>query len=161
MFNNINYKEVSPYFAYDYTTGKIYWKKKTKNTKIGDEAGFINNYGYRIIKLKRKRMTAGRLAWIMFYGKDSKKIIDHKNGNRLDNRIENLREANYSQNNANSKVKSHNKLGVKGVRKTGNIYQARVTKNGVLHTVSGFKTIKEASKARADMHKELFGEFGN
>jgi hypothetical protein len=155
----IDYKTFIQYFIYDYENGKIYWKKKTRNTKVGDEAGSLHRFGYIKICLNGKRVQASRLAWTLFYGREPKDCIDHIDGDRSNNRICNLREATSQQNNMNAKVRSHNKLGVRGVYKKGNRYQPRITKDGIALKLGWYDSIEEASAARREAENKLFGNF--
>lgn len=87
--------------------------------------------------------------------------IDHINGNRLDNRIENLRFATRSQNKMNAKVYKNNKLGLKGVHfvEKTHKFRASITLNKKKSMLGTFKTKEEAARAYDKKAKELFGEF--
>lgn len=63
--------------------------------------GSIDHYGYLIIKVKGVQLKAHRVAWLLCYGDFPKSELDHINRNKLDNRIENLRESNRTQQNRN------------------------------------------------------------
>ena len=88
---------------------------------------------------------------------DKNTIIDHINGNTLDNRKVNLRIATRQQNNANRIVK--NTLGYRGVRINGNRYGAQIKFNGELIWLGTFDTKEEAAIAYDKKAVELFGEF--
>lgn len=78
-------------------------------------------------------------------------IVDHINQNKIDNRRENLRFVNRSQNAINSKtVWSNSKTGVKGVsfRKGRGLYEAYITRNGKTVKLGYFKTLEQAKTAR-------------
>lgn len=62
--------------------------------------------GYVILKIKGRQYKAHRLIFAMFNGRLPKEEIDHINRNRSDNRIENLRECNRSENVMNSTLKT-------------------------------------------------------
>ncbi len=96
---------------------------------------------------------------------DTKDHADHINGNRLDNRRENLRKCTQTENNRN--VIPYGKTGYIGV-----VYDKRKTKNGEwvgikaqLRTggknicIGRFNTEIEAAKARDEASKKYFGEF--
>ncbi len=87
--------------------------------------------------------------------------IDHKNGNRLDNRRSNLRLATHSQNLANSRIRPNNKSGFKGVNKgTGNArWAARITVNYKLIQLGLFNSPENAALAYDEAARHYFGEF--
>lgn len=100
---------------FEYKDGKLHWKiSPANNVKIDDLAGSIDSHGYSQIKIKQKLYLTHRLIFLMFKGY-LPKYIDHADGNRLNNKIENLREATFSQNQHNRKVGKNNTSGVKGV----------------------------------------------
>ena len=88
-------------------------------------------------------------------------IIDHINGNPLDNRKCNLRIATPTQNNMNMKKRSDNISGYKGVgwQKKRNKWRARITINKKTIELGYFNTIEEAIKARQKAEEEYFGEY--
>jgi hypothetical protein len=81
----------------------------------GREAGILNDNGYRIVSIDSKRFRAHRIIWLLFNGEMPSSDIDHINGIRDDNRIENLRVVSRSENLKNQKIRSDNKSGVIGV----------------------------------------------
>jgi hypothetical protein len=100
---------------YDLETGIFTWKvNKSQRTKIGDVAGWLYN-GYREIEINDKKYKSHRLAWLYVNGEMPKNLIDHIDGNRSNNKISNLREATYQENNENYKTPKTNKSGVKNV----------------------------------------------
>ena len=86
-------------------------------------------------------------------------IIDHRNGDPLDNRRANLRVATKSQNAANIGRISTNKTGLKGVSKRGQKFRAFIHKDGTTMYLGSFKTPKEAACRYDREAKKLFGEF--
>lgn len=89
--------------------------------------------------------------------------IDHKNGNRLDNRKSNLRIASQSQNMANTRIRKDNVLGFKGVSersipRQGN-FLAKICFNGKPLFIGSFKNPIDAAKAYDKKAIELFGDF--
>jgi len=100
---------------FTYKDGKLYWSKSlSRNVKIGSLAGSLNGAGYIHTQINGKRYANHRLIFMYHYGYFPK-IIDHIDGNTINNNIENLREANQSQNLCNSKLSTRNTSGIKGV----------------------------------------------
>ena len=119
------------------------------NSKKGAIAGWVGVKGYRKIRLNGKNYLVHRIVWLMVHGKFAIDGIDHINGNKLDNRISNLREATNGQNLQNLiKAMSNNKLGLLGVRlhKHGR-FQARITLNGKVKYLGYFDTPEDAHDA--------------
>lgn len=86
-------------------------------------------------------------------------IVDHINGKTLDNRKQNLRLCSHSENVKNAGVNKNNRLGVKGVRKLDNHYEARIQCNKKRLFIGCFMTLEEAETAYKQKANELFGEF--
>ena len=147
-------------FSYDPTTGILIRKiNVTYFAKTGQEAGWLDSSGYRRLEIKGKPYLVHRLAWFMTYGTWPEHQIDHVNGLRSDNRLLNLREATVFDNTRNAALRKDNSKGVKGVRKTGNLWYARIQVNGVNHSYGGFADIESAKTAYATAAKLYFGEF--
>lgn len=81
--------------------------------RAGECAGTVQKYC--MITIDRRRYMAHRLAWFYVYGAWPNGDLDHINGDKLDNRIANLREATRKQNMQNVRQHKHNTSGVKGV----------------------------------------------
>jgi hypothetical protein len=89
---------------------------------------------------------------------------DHRNGDTLDNRRSNLREATNEQNAQNRKTPKTNRSGAKGVSLDGfkngaPRYAASISANGKKHWLGRFDTIEEAQAAYLAAAAELHGEF--
>lgn len=111
--------ELKRYFAYDAETGLFTWNAQRTGRgirhKIGAIAGSIDGKGYWRLHLNDFEMRAHRVAWAFVYGRWPEKQIDHINGDKLDNRIVNLREATSTQNHFNRDEQTNNTSGIKGV----------------------------------------------
>jgi len=84
-------------------------------------------------------------------------MIDHKNGNPLDNRKHNLRLCTHSQNNANQRGKRHTRY--KGVCRCGNRWKARIGWQKKVFQVGMFETEVEAAEAYNLAARRVHGEF--
>lgn len=100
---------------FDYDGNNLIPKIKTSNrTKLGKVAGYINNHGYRIVGADGTQYLAHRLIWLYVFGGWPKEI-DHINRIRDDNRIENIRNVDSSENNKNLPIRKDSKTGIIGV----------------------------------------------
>ena len=102
-------------------TGDITWKyvKPRSSVKIGDSAGYIGTLGYRAIKLDKKLYMAHRLMYFKFNPDfDQKNYIDHRDGIKTNNALNNLREVTTSQNCMNRTLRSNNSSGHKNISKS-------------------------------------------
>lgn len=142
----------------EYRDGELYWKQPGKSRQMGRPAGGINGDGYRRIKINRKLYAVHRLVWVM-HGNDPVPFVDHINGDVLDNRIENLREATHSQNCMNRRQRSDNKSGIKGVMRKKDKWYGCVTLNYKVYPAGYFDLKEDAAAAVDKLRKELHGEF--
>lgn len=87
--------------------------------------------------------------------------VDHRNGDGLDNQRSNLREATRTQNNANSRRRTDNTSGFKGVTLDARIgrWNARIHVNGRRRSLGYFATAEQAAVAYDSAAREIFGEF--
>jgi hypothetical protein len=118
--------------------------------KAGSEAGStgVHNDGYKKIKLDKVFYSAHRLAWFYVFGVWPTGQIDHINGNRLDNRIENLRDVPKQINSENTrKARSDSLSGIQGVAAHGLRWKAAITVNGKKRHLGVFKTQDAAHEA--------------
>lgn len=111
----ITQEKVKEFF--DYKNGNLIWRKTLKKNQVcvGDVAGGIDSNGYRIIKVDGRHYKAHRLVWLWFYGYFPEGFLDHKDKNRSNNKIDNLREASRQCNIRNCGNYKNNTSGVKGV----------------------------------------------
>ena len=86
-------------------------------------------------------------------------VVDHRNGNPLDNRRSNLRVCTQKQNMRNRKKAKHSKQPYKGVAWDGWSWRARITVNGRRYNLGSYATAIEAARAYDFTARRLFGEF--
>jgi hypothetical protein len=135
---------------YDPETGKL-WR----------EAGSSDGRGYIYVQFQKKHHLAHRVAWFLHYGSWPDGLIDHINGNKSDNRIKNLRLANFSENQLNRNRTSSNTSGHKGVsyHKHRKRWQALISVDGKNKFLGSFNTALEAADAYNEAALKYHGEF--
>lgn len=170
-------------FSYNPETGEVHWKKRPRhhfkseasmNRANGQQAGKLagsdDGSGYIRISIslpvegrKVVHLRAHRIAFVIHYGRWPLVHIDHINNVKNDNRISNLRECDDAQNIKNSKRRSTNTVGLKGVTfisKT-NRFRAQIVCDYKLKFLGEFATAEEAHAAYCKAATELHGEFAN
>lgn len=158
-------------YRFDSETGLIFFNERTPDDFRGKANGvekicyvFNRNYagkeafatkhimGYKQGTILKKKYLAHRVAWALHYGFWPSGEIDHINGNKVDNRIDNLRDVNHRENGLNQKLKSNNKSGVNGVLWDKSIgkWSARIMVDGKLHILLNTSSFEEACNARRE-----------
>lgn len=101
-----------------FTSTKVWniWKTKCSGKEAG---GFTrsreNATAYRYVSLGGVKYAAHRVVWLLSYGEWPKGVVDHIDGNGLNNSLENLQDTDQVYNSRNSQMNSLNKSGVCGV----------------------------------------------
>ncbi len=148
---------------YDPETGELRWKERpvwmfkkhhearSWNTRRrGRLASSKCGNDYLRVTVLYRNFYAHRVVWALCNGKWPSQQIDHINGNRADNRIENLRDVECAQNQRNMGRSIRNKSGVTGVWWDGarSKWQATIwVRKKVVH-LGRFKKKREAIAAR-------------
>ena len=148
--NMLTYNGLKELLNYNPETGIFNWKIDRGNKKSGDLAGCIDSHGYVIIRTSKIGYKAHRLAWFYVYGTWPENHIDHINGIRNDNRIENLRDVSRSINVQNQKIaQRNNKSGLLGViwNKAINKFVAAIRINGKTTVIGKFDSKELAHEA--------------
>lgn len=150
--------------AYNPETGKMVWRVRPVEHFAGERAdrehkrwngvyagspalSYVNTGGYLCGHFDRISITAHRAAWAIHYGYWPDEI-DHINGDRTDNRIENLRDVSRSENNKNKARRLG--VAVQGVRKGRHRdnWTAEIRADGKSIHIGTFDTFEAAAAAR-------------
>jgi len=149
---NLTQARLKELFYYKADTGQLIRRiPVSNNTKKDDIAGNIDLYhGYHKIMVDRSSYRAHRLIWLYAHGEWPSHQIDHINGDRSDNRLENLRCVTNTENCKNQMKKSNNTSGVVGVswRKREGTWCAYITINGVQTGLGYYDNLFDAVCAR-------------
>jgi hypothetical protein len=127
-----------------------------------DKGGYCTVVIYCIDKRVAKKIH--RLVAITFLeNEDDKPCIDHIDGNRQNNHIENLRFATYSENSHNAKTRKDNISGHKGIRydEITKRWRVRITIDGTQIHLGGYVNKEDAIQARITRANQAFGVFVN
>lgn len=160
----LSQEELKSLVHYEPKTGVFTRLTCRRGDKVGKQAGFISSYsGYVMVSLNNKIYRAHRLAWLYIYGRWPTEFIDHINRVRHDNRIENLRECNKSQNMCNMDTPKHNTTGVKGVYwyKAYKKWVVNVKHNKKMHFIGYFSDFNAAKNAAWEARRKIHGEFAS
>jgi len=145
---------------FDYKDGLLFWKSKRNGIKPNKQAGWLSENGYWYIKVNKQIFRRHRIVFAMHHG-FMPEFIDHINGIKNDDKIENLREATKTQNQYNTKLRKNNTSGVKGItwHKRIEKWAIQITVNKKKHHIGYFDDIELAElviqEARNKYHKEF------
>jgi hypothetical protein len=149
---------------YDPLSGVFTWKNPSSNrVKRGARAGCLVGMPrgvYRVIGIDGVSYRSSALAILYVTGRFPPTLVDHANGNTVDDRFENLRAADYSENAFNTAAHHDNRSGLKGVHchKPG-VYRALIMAYGKRQHLGLFPTPQEAHNAYRAAAKRLHGIF--
>jgi len=137
--------------TYDPVTGVFRWLNPTnRRLRCGAVAGTPHNRGYTSISLDGVQYLAHRLAWLHVHGHWPPGDLDHRDRDKRNNRIANLRPATRGENVANTPVRRNSASGVKGVERVGKRWRAKIRRDGVTTHIGTFDTDDEAARAFED-----------
>lgn len=170
------------FLRYEPDTGRLFWLERTpamfsddgNRTKVakcnnwnsrnaGKEAfNTLNDKGYKIGRIQSDNYFAHRVIWKMVTGQEPSHVIDHKNGVKSDNRWQNLRAADHSQNRMNAQTTwcASGKKGVYWVKHSRK-WTSRISAYGQDHYLGCFATQDEAAAAYQGAARVLFRDFAN
>jgi hypothetical protein len=160
--SNLTAEEARRLFLYDETTGLIYWLvSPSPKVLVGEVAGSLSDKGYVVVCYRGRRHLGHRLAWLIKYGAWPNSDLDHKNLDRADNAIANLRLAGKKGNAANVRAHKDNKNGLKGVsyHARSKRFRAVICVHGKARHIGLFDTAEAAHLAYCEAAQTTFQDF--
>lgn len=159
----ITHSELLRIIDYDALTGLFRWKVSRSNQiRAGDLAGSVSiSHGYIYIEIDGQSYRASILAWFYTKGEWPPLFVDHKDGDKSNNVLTNLRLATRSQNNANARLRKDSSSGFKGVSYVPRLgkFRAYTRENGKHKHIGVYNTAEAAHEAYLRASKERYGEF--
>jgi hypothetical protein len=145
---------------FEYRDGRLHHRTASRGRKIGDTIGAINGTGYRRVGIGGKYYTEHALIYLMHHGYIPSEI-DHINGIRNDNRIENLRSVTRSENQYNKGKCRNNTSGHRGVswHSKSRAWNVRVIKNGKTVFQTYAKDLELAGFIAEKARLKYYGQF--
>lgn len=139
---------------FDYKDGELYWKPF--------KAGTIDGGGYVQTGIKGKYYKNHRLIFLIHHGYVPD-CVDHIDGNKINNRIENLRPATKSENQYNKRLLRKTSSGIKGIvwRKDTKCWRVRINVDGKNFTVGNYQDLESAKEAMQEARSRLHKQFAN
>jgi len=155
MKSNLTQSELKDQFDYDAENGWLIRKKNRYGNPYNKPSGHRpTNNGYGQLMVNRTSYLTHRLIWLYHYGEFPDEFIDHIDGNRSNNRIDNLRLVDSKMNNHNAKINKNNKYGFSNVSWHTKKRKYRVDINR--KHIGYYKTLEEAilvaKKAKIEYH---------
>lgn len=143
---------------YDPQNGELIWLMPDLQSRVRPGSFFGNRTSVSSGSNSTKHYYAGmfhgvtyyahRLIWMYMTGEDPKDLmVDHINGNGLDNRWKNLRVVKRGQNVANQKGHKRRRSPYKHVYRRKLKWVGQVRRGGKLYSTSVFETAEEAKQA--------------
>lgn len=167
MTMDITAERLARLFFIDFENGRLFWREPTKYHPrlVGIEAGCTskqhNGKQYWVVKIDGRAFKRGRLMFIALHGRMPTPCVDHINGDSLNDRPENLREASITENSWNHKARARRiklPMGVRISASSGR-FQARISYNKKQLHLGAFDTPEEASAVYQAKRREMYREF--
>jgi hypothetical protein len=147
--------------CYNSEDARLYWvNSQQRPDRIGKPAGWLDDStGYWKITILGVTYLASKIIWCLVYDEWLENNPDHKDLDRSNDHLNNLRKTNKSLNAANTGIRLDNTTGFKGVSKKGNKFAAYIQINGKSIYLGIYLTPEKAHEVYMTRAVEAFGEF--
>ena len=152
-------EQVKKLFDY-HQDGYLVWAVNRRRGRIGNKVGIVHPNGYFRTMVNGKFQSNHRITFLWHYGY-LPEYVDHIDGDKLNNKVENLRPVNAKQNQQNSKLSSRNSSGYKNVtfcpqtRK----WAVKIGVNGKQKTIGRYDDIELADLVAQEARAKYHGAF--
>lgn len=145
---------------FEYKDGYLFWKNSKRSGWNGKKAGSLDRYGYLQTKIEGKLYLNHRIIFLMGMG-FLPEVVDHIDGNSLNNDINNLRESTSCQNAHNARIRKDNKSGIKNVcwHKSIKKWAVRINVNGYCKNIGYFDDVELADLVAQEARDKYHGEY--
>lgn len=168
--------ELRQLVRYDPDSGVVFWLPRTvehyancapqwregvcykfNRNKAGKPAGGCYPNGYVGIEIRGREYKAHRVAWALVHGEWPTHDIDHRDGNRENNRIKNLRLAPGGINQRNAACRKDSRSGLSGVtwNKRKQKWRVRLKVDKVMHHFGAYSDLEQAKVVALEKRREL------
>lgn len=160
---DITHDEIRRLLDYEPETGRFFWRvNRRPSIKAGDEAGHRSvrpHHDRWVVKVGGQRYLRARLAWFWMMGNWPLLHVDHADGDSMNDRWNNLREATHSQNLANAAKPKSGKTPLKGAYLKNGKFVSQIGYGGEHIHLGTFETAEEAHAAYMNAAQKFYGEF--
>ncbi len=143
---------------YEVETGKLFWSVTKGRSKKGEEVGWISKQGYRECSFDGKRRKVHHVIWYFFHN-EWPEMLDHINGNKLDNRISNLRKCTSEENARNRKTTTRTLPRNVYHAKTKGKYRVVLNVEGKPKSLGVFDSVEAADSVAKQARELYYGAF--
>lgn len=156
-YSGLTVERAREVLSYCPETGELTWRVSLSNSTLaGQGAGTQDSKGYLQTAVDRRKYRNHRLSWFIYYGVWPKDMLDHVDGDKTNNRMVNLREANNSHNKQNQrKARSDSGTGIQGVACVKGRYKAYIRSGRVRIVLGTYATPGEAYEAYIKAKRKL------
>lgn len=159
----LSISEILRHISYDPETGRFTRLIAYGRAKVGSDPVCTKGTLYGKVAVLGRRLYAHRLGWLLSTGAwpPAGMVVDHKNRNKFDNRLTNLRIGSQRMNAGNAEKSRNNKCGLKGVSQYGKHgrWRATIFVNRKQVNLGTFETKEGAAQAYRIAATKVFGEF--